>query len=142
MLTRNRCTEVGFILTTPDYVDEKKVKKMLSDVPGYMGYIIVSDIYQGKEFYFSSTMQIKDLLVWIVDTFRLEHPERHRKPRVSNKKRVGQYTLDGKLVKIWDSCSDVTKETGWNQSHLCNAARGRNKSAHGYTWRYLDDEVE
>ena len=142
MLTRNRCTNVGYILTTPDYVDEKKVKGMLSEVKGFLGLVIVSDIFEGKEFYFSSTLPYKDILAWVVNTFRLEHQERHRKPGVSNKKKVGQYTLDGELVKIWDSCSDVAKETGWDQSHLCNAARGRNKSAHGYTWRYLDDEVE
>ena len=139
-LTKNRCTKVGYILTTPDYVDEKKVKSMLSDVPGYIGYMIIAEIYQGKEFYFSSTLGDKELLSWVVNTFRLEHTARVRKKKETRK--VGQYTLDGKLVKVWESCNEIVKETGWSQSHICNAIAGRVAKAHDYVWKYLDDEVE
>lgn len=139
-LTKNRCTKVGYILTTPDYVDEKTVKSMLSDVQGFIGYIIVNEIFQGKEFYFSSTLDDKELLSWVVNTFRLEHTARVRKKKETRK--VGQYTLDGKLVKVWESCNEIVKDTGWSQSHICNAIAGRVAKAHGYTWRYLDDEVE
>ena len=140
MLTRNRCTNVGYILTTPDYVDEKKVKGMLSEVKGFLGLVIVSDIFEGKEFYFSSTLPYKDILAWVVNTFRLDHQLRDRKQRTA--RRIGQYTLEGELVREWKSTGEVTKETGWNQSHISNVARGKCKSAHGYVWKYLDDEVE
>ena len=54
----------------------------------------------------------------------------------SNK--TAQYTLDGKLIKIWLSAKDASLELGINQGNLCSCCRGIKKSAGGYIWKYVD----
>lgn len=51
-------------------------------------------------------------------------------------KKVYQYTLDGELVKIWNSASEVRREIGYNNKHIsdcCNGIRNKHK---GYKWSY------
>jgi 5-methylcytosine-specific restriction endonuclease McrA len=56
-------------------------------------------------------------------------------------KKTAQYTLDGKLIKIWDSTADIRRTLGLNDKHIQNICRG-NKSktgnAYGYHWEYIE----
>ena len=47
-------------------------------------------------------------------------------------KPVGQYTLDGDLVKAWQSTSEVERQTGFSQGNISQAANGKSKQAHDY----------
>ena len=51
--------------------------------------------------------------------------------------KTAQYTLDGKLIKIWLSAKDASRELGINQGNLCSCCRGIKKSAGGYVWKYV-----
>lgn len=51
-----------------------------------------------------------------------------------NTKQIAQYTLDGKLVKIWNSGSDATKAGFKHVSDCCN---GRRKTDKGYIWKFI-----
>ena len=54
-------------------------------------------------------------------------------------KRIEQYTLDGVLVKQYDSVTHVIKENpSFGKTNVAAVARGIGKSAHGYKWKYLD----
>ena len=55
------------------------------------------------------------------------------KPRPHFWKKVGQYTLDGKLIKIYDSAQKAKDESAID---IKNAVTNRAKSAGGYIWRY------
>lgn len=57
-------------------------------------------------------------------------------------KRVGQYTLDGELIKIWASTQEVKRQTGFSQGNVSQAARGKLKTAYGFVWRYGEREEE
>ena len=58
---------------------------------------------------------------------------RGRIPKHTPPKKVYQYTLDGRLVKIWESTSECVKN-GYNHvSQCCNGLRTQNK---GYRWSY------
>lgn len=60
-----------------------------------------------------------------------------RRMSVMNKKRVAQYTLDGKLVKTFDSLVDAYRATGiWSQN-IGRVCRGLSESTHGYKWSYI-----
>lgn len=52
------------------------------------------------------------------------------------KKTVYQYTLDGELVTIWPSATEVARELGFSQSDICNCCNGRQKTSRGYKWSY------
>lgn len=58
----------------------------------------------------------------------------------SGAKKTAQYSLNGQLIKIWDSTSQIRKELGLNDKHIQNVCR-KNKSntgnAYGYHWEYV-----
>ena len=59
-----------------------------------------------------------------------------REPREA--KKVAQYTLDNRLVKIYDSSQCVKKETNYSRGNVCSCCRGELKTAYGYIWKYVD----
>jgi hypothetical protein len=55
-------------------------------------------------------------------------------------KPVGQYTRDGKLIKIWQSASEVERQLGFATQNITAVARGKRKTANGYVWKYIDED--
>jgi len=55
-------------------------------------------------------------------------------------KSVGQYTRDGKLIKVWQSAQEVQRQLGIANQHISAVARGKLKTAHGYVWKYIEEE--
>lgn len=51
-------------------------------------------------------------------------------------KPILQFTLDGKLVRKWDSAMDVKRELGFNQRNISSCCRGERKTANNYKWHY------
>ena len=63
-----------------------------------------------------------------------------RNERVAKKKSkpVYQYSLDGSLIKIWESTRQIEKELGYKHQSIgkcCNKA-ARYNTAYGYKWSY------
>lgn len=53
------------------------------------------------------------------------------------KKRTAQYTLEGILVRVWESTAQIKRETGLSDKAIQNVCRGEHKSAFGYKWEYV-----
>lgn len=49
---------------------------------------------------------------------------------------VCQYTLEGKLVKIWSSATEAERQTDFNQAHICDCCNGKRKKHKGFIWSY------
>lgn len=57
-------------------------------------------------------------------------------------KRTAQYSLDGELIKIWDSTGQIERELGLKSKHIQNVCRGENSNtgnAYGYHWEYIEE---
>lgn len=56
-----------------------------------------------------------------------------------NKKGVGQFTLDGKLVQIYTSYSEAAKALNKPSgvSHISQVANGSRKTAYGFIWKNI-----
>lgn len=68
-----------------------------------------------------------------------EEQLRGMKNSIKNKlkrKKVGQYK-NGQLIKIYDSITSVEKG-GFTPGHVCKCCKGKIKTHHGFTWRYID----
>jgi len=50
--------------------------------------------------------------------------------------KIVQYTLDGCLIKEWDSVTSASKELKIRQSGISCCLLGRYKKSHGYIWKY------
>lgn len=51
-------------------------------------------------------------------------------------KPILQFTLDGELVRKWDSTIEVEKELGFYHSDISKCCKGKRKTASGYKWCY------
>ena len=56
-------------------------------------------------------------------------------------KPVGQYTTDGKLVKVWQSIREVERQLGFSHGFIGDTARGKHKTAYGYVWKYVEEKI-
>lgn len=54
-------------------------------------------------------------------------------PKANPPKKVYQYSLDGELIKIWDSKAECVRNGFNHVSECCNGKRNQNK---GYKWSY------
>jgi len=67
-------------------------------------------------------------------------PTKIAKANAKNKsKAVGQYTLGGKLIKVWQSTHEVERQLGFASPNISAVARGKRKTAYGYVWKYIDE---
>lgn len=67
-----------------------------------------------------------------------EHARKYASLMASNKKQTAQYTLDGNLLKIWDSTAEIERELGLNSKHIQNVCRNsKTGNAYGYRWEYV-----
>lgn len=70
-----------------------------------------------------------------INTYRKKRPNSHPVIFNSRKGRVLQL-LKGRIIKVWDSQSDICKATNFKQPMLSQALNGVCKTAYGYEWLY------
>lgn len=56
-------------------------------------------------------------------------------------KQIAQYDTDGNLIKIWDCLSDAAREYNVTTGCIYNACSGKNKTAAGYQFRYVEKDI-
>jgi hypothetical protein len=69
---------------------------------------------------------------------KVGHEMPHGKDR-KDSMRVCQISLDGKLIKIWDSFGDIQRELGISKGSISNVCTGRTKTAGNFVWVYETD---
>ena len=77
-------------------------------------------------------------LEWSTRKENCNHGTRNERMAKTQSKPVGQYTLDGELVKIWPSAMEAQRQAGFYCSNICNTARGKYKQAYGFIWKYIE----
>lgn len=60
----------------------------------------------------------------------------------SNQRAVAQYTLDGHLLKIYDSLTEAAKETDSSVEKIIACCKKDRLTHNNYQWRYINDAVE
>ena len=68
-------------------------------------------------------------------SYKGEYPKEYT-PYKDNCIKVAQYTIDGSLIKIWNSLAEASTIT--YSSNICKCCKGEYKSAGGYKWKYVD----
>lgn len=67
------------------------------------------------------------------------------KPKGNPPKRTAQYSLNGKLIRVWDSTAQIRRELGLNDKHIQNVCRRSSTNtgnAYGYHWEYYDEQSD
>ena len=54
-------------------------------------------------------------------------------------KKVGQYTKEGTLINVYDGVRLAEENTKINNTSICNCCKGKQKTAGGFVWRYVNE---
>ena len=76
-------------------------------------------------------------LEWSTRTENCNHGSRNERVAKALSKPIGQFSLDGKLIKVWQSACEARRQTGFDQGYVSAVARGKFKQAYGYIWKYI-----
>lgn len=75
-------------------------------------------------------------LEWCSYSYNNCYGNRIQKVNKKMAKSVNQYNLNGKFLKEWESASQIQRELGYFANGICNCCNGKNKTSHGYIWKY------
>lgn len=77
-------------------------------------------------------------LEWCDHTYNIRYGTGIKRGHDAQCKKVYQYTLDGELVKIWDSLRECERDTGFLHGNIGSVCNGKSyyKTAYGYKWAY------
>ena len=53
-------------------------------------------------------------------------------------RKVKQKSLQGEIIKVWDSLQDIKRELGFTPSNICRCCKGEVKRIGGFLWEYSD----
>ena len=56
--------------------------------------------------------------------------------------KVGKYTLEDSLIRVYDSISQAAKDTGTPEAHIIKVCQGKQKFTQGYKWKYLSEPAK
>lgn len=87
-----------------------------------------------------------DNLEWCTNVYNLNYG--HRSEKASRKlkavkkgKRLYQYDLNGRLVKVWPSMHEMQRQLGFNRADVKQCAIGKVKQSYGYKWILKGEKV-
>lgn len=52
-------------------------------------------------------------------------------------KPVGQYSMDGELIKVFPSVAEVERQTGFKSQNIWRCCAGIRPTSHDYKWKYV-----
>lgn len=79
-------------------------------------------------------------LEWCDNKYNSNFGTKPTKIGEQHKKKIGQYTKENKLIRIWNSATDVKKELNYDDSSIrkcCNNIKNYN-TAYGFIWKYVN----
>ena len=76
-------------------------------------------------------------LEWSTRKENCNHGTRNVRMAIAKSRPIAQYTLNGKLLKVWPSTAEVERRAGFDHSAFSKAANGNRKTAHGFIWKYV-----
>ena len=76
-------------------------------------------------------------LEWCTRIENCNHGSRNERVAKALSKPIGQYTLDGDLVKVWQSTNEAQRQAGFSRGAVSEVANGRRKTAYGFVWKYI-----
>ena len=82
-----------------------------------------------------------------VQCFCNNHPDHFRNKKQTEKygKRLSlpvmQVSKNGEVIRVWNNSREVMLETGMSDWSISECCRGNRKTAYGYNWRYVNDDI-
>ena len=55
-------------------------------------------------------------------------------------KKIGQYNLEGKLIKVYSSLTKASFENGFELASISRCCNNKQKTAYDFIWKYISNE--
>lgn len=78
-------------------------------------------------------------LEWTTSKENTLHSRHKLKGTRGKRRRVEQYTLEGKYIATYPSQAEAARQTDINRYCISDVLRGRNHTAGGFIWRFEDE---
>ena len=75
---------------------------------------------------------------WCTRKENCNHGTRNVRMSIAKSRPIAQYTLNGKLLKVWPSIAKVERRAGFDHSAISKVAIGKRKTAYGFIWKYVE----
>lgn len=79
-------------------------------------------------------------LEWCSHKYNINYGTRNDRAAEGHKKKIGQYNLQGELVKIWASGTDAEREGGFNRAHISSCCHKKRDTHGGFIWGFIDGD--
>ena len=81
-----------------------------------------------------------DNMEWCTCQYNINHGTRNARVAIARSKPVEQLTKDGRLIAVWPSMAEATRQTGIGRSEICKCCNGhpQHRTAGGYKWQYVN----
>ena len=119
----NKYDYMGNLIATYDNVRDASIKE---NVP----YNMIFDCCVGHTVYVGTSV-----FRFYTDTFDTYKTYRD-KPKL-----VEQYTKDGKFLAVYESTREAGRQNNIPYQSIVSVCSGKQKTAHGYIWRYVEKEL-
>lgn len=77
--------------------------------------------------------------LWRYKSEYVNNKEEIKPYRSNNSKEIVQLTKENELIGEFKSISEASKNTGFGNSNISSALRGKSKTANGFKWMYKED---
>ena len=78
---------------------------------------------------------------WVTYEENINYGTRNERSAKTKSKPVLQFTLSGEFIREWESTHECGRN-GFDQSHVADCCRGKQKSHKGFRWMYADEYKE
>ena len=75
-------------------------------------------------------------LEWITHKQNMNYGTRRKRQIKGASKPVAQLTLEGKLIKKWESATEAQRKGNFDRSSISRACLGKLKTSGGFKWRF------
>lgn len=86
-----------------------------------------------------STNNNANNLEWCTYEYNNNYGTRSLRSSITKQKKIVQYDLDGKFIKIWDSAKEAIEKLGLS-NHVTDVCHKRRKTCGGYKWEFMKGE--
>lgn len=77
-------------------------------------------------------------LEWCSQSYNINYGTRNQKAASNISKPVNQYTLNGELIKTWESAREADRN-GYNCQCICMCCKGKMNTHKNFVWKYAEE---
>ena len=99
----------------------------------------ISENRRGKSVSLECRLRISQKLTGRKVVFSDQHVQALRNSS-PNKKKVVQMSLQGQVIKVWESVNDAARSLKVSQANISDAISGKQKTCKGYRWKFYEEK--